>query len=540
MAAGAQGIRAGKAFVEMFLKAKPLELGLDAVVKRLKTFSETAAKYGAVAIGSGLGLIAPVLGTLTKAIERTERIGDVADVFNLTAESASKMVSAFEIAGGSIDDLEKSLAKLTKANTSGRPLDEFLLDVADALGDIDDANQRFAAASDIFGDKFARSFIDTGGDVKALLGNAPAVTKAQIDQAKAVRMEWTRTGIEFQNATLPILTSLGPALQTVTGFLQRNAQYIPSIAALGAGLVGLGVALTGVSVAASAAAAVLSGIAFLATPMGLLAAAVVAGAVAWGAYSKGATNAKDGVVDAVGGITDAIKGGDLETAMEIVTVGMERLWVGLLQELRTAWIGFQKWLMDRQTSLAKWIAKLNPTEKGTVDTKKITELEGRLKGSNNDIEQDWLRRRIALLKDNRSETEKIVDELTRMNTEESNALDKLDARDPNFARAAALDARLVELRAKAATAANRAATPTAAPATAAAAATAPVKAAMADAASWLNSQTSAAWGSFTGSSGNLRSPEKAFQDKQLDLETEGNKLLNGINEKLGNIKPFTL
>lgn len=535
MAANAGGIRAGRAFVEMFLKAKPLDVGLDAVAKRLKAFSETAAKYGAIAIGGGLGLLAPVLGTLTKAIERTESIGDVADVFGLTADSASRLASAFEIAGGSIDELEKSLAKLTKVNTTGRPLDEFLLDVADALGEIDDPTQRFAAAADLFGDKFARNFIDTGGDVKGLLGNAPAVTRQQIDQAKAVRMEWTRTGIVLQNATLPILTSLGPAIATVSGFLQENAHYIPSIAALGAGLVGAGMALTGLSVVASGAAAALTSIAALASPMGLLTAGIVAGVAAWAKYTDAGQTAAKEVGWALSqfgqtweDVKAALASGDLETAMKIAGLGMERAWNRSLDALKD---GLKKTLAGAQKDLAAWM--VTPTINGTKleDHWAFKVWNPILARSMKTTAKD----REALAKDIRSEPTDVVspDEAARRSARDidsANAITKL--KDEAAARAAKAAAEKVakdqaDAAKKAATAAQAAAVP--------AMAAAPMKAV-----NWLNSQSSAAWGSFTGSSGSLQNPAKAFQDEQLKLETEGNKLLADINAKLGGMKPWTL
>lgn len=325
--ASAGGIRAGGAFVELFTKDTALQKGLKAASAKVKSWSETVAKGGAGLVAGGTAILAPIIGLLTNAIGRAEKIGDVSEVFGLSAESASKMASAFEIAGGSIDELEKSLGKLALANVDGRPLDKFLLDTAKALNEIEDPSQRFKAASEIFGAKFARNFIDTGGDIAGLLGGAPMISAEQIASAKAFRMEWTTIGIVLQNSTLPLLKVMGPALQRVGAFVRENAGVIPIFAGIGAGIVASGVALLGFSAALKGVSIGLAGLAFLSSPIGLVTAAVVAGAAAWLTWSEDGRDAIGRVSESWNGIVAAISSGNLEAAFRVVTAGLNIEWI---------------------------------------------------------------------------------------------------------------------------------------------------------------------------------------------------------------------
>lgn len=354
--ASAGAIRAGAAFVELFTKDSKLKAGLDMASIRLRTWAKNVAKLGHIAFGTGVGILAPLTALLAKGVGRAEQIGDVADVFGLTAESASKMASAFEIAGGSIEELETSLSKLALANKEGKPLDEYFRDVAKELSEIDNASERFQEATKIFPKGFARNFLDNGLDVIGLLNSAPALSSDSIANAKAFRMEWTRVGIVFQDSLLPVLSQLRPYLQTVSTTLQQNARYLPALMAGGAALVGIGVGLYGVStilsVASMGLAALGVAVGAILSPLGLLTAGIVAGGLAWVAFSdKGGESIlklKDfsefsfaEIRDGWATVVKAFAAGDLELTGKIAFLSLQIEWAKMLGRMKEAAIAWK-------------------------------------------------------------------------------------------------------------------------------------------------------------------------------------------------------
>ncbi len=190
----------------------------------------------------GDGRLTPFSVLVGKTIGRAENIGDVADVFGLSAESASKFASAFELAGGSIDELEMSLAKLAKANVDGKPLDQFFLDTAKAIGDIDDATERYAAASDIFGEKFAKKFLDNGLDVPACSRRRRPFRRTTSPTPK--RSAWSGRGSASRSKTrCSGAPSPQPFIQKAGQLVTAYAPVLPVVGAVAAGVGALGVGL---------------------------------------------------------------------------------------------------------------------------------------------------------------------------------------------------------------------------------------------------------------------------------------------------------
>ena len=311
------------------------------------------SKIGGASLGVGLAGVVPLLGLLKSGAERAEQIGDLADVFGMTPESASKLASAFEIAGGSIEEFEMSLSKLAAVSKGDEPLDETLLRVADALGEIDDAAERFQAAKEIFGAKFAGKFIDNGGDIKGLLADAPALTKQQIEQSKQLNQEFAKTGIVLKSALLPVLEILLPIVKAGAEFVRQNAALLITVLAAAAGLATFG-AVAGAAGLALSAIATAAGVVL--TPVGLLVAAVIGlgahlatttdeGKASLAAFGETFRQVADVAVEAWGGIAAAIKSGNLELAMEIAGKGITAIWAELMLGLRKGWNDFVRWLV---------------------------------------------------------------------------------------------------------------------------------------------------------------------------------------------------
>jgi hypothetical protein len=523
----AGGIRAGGAFVELFTKDSALVKGLKSASGKLKSWSSEMGKIGAGGLAAGASILAPVTALLTSGIGRAEAIGDVADIFNLSAEAASRMASAYEIAGGSIDELQVALGKLTKTNTTGRPLDEYLLSVADALGEIDDASERFTAASEIFGPKFAAKFIDTGSDLRGLLSSAPILSKTELDNAKAFRMEWSRVGIVFQNSILPVLGYLKPALAETSALLQRNAAYLPAVAGIGAGLVALGTGALAASAGLSVAGMGLAGLAgiagAIASPIGIATVAIAGGTAAWLKYTESgqsalrslnatATDVWANISSGWQGVQNALEAGDLGLAAQIGLGALEVEWERIMASMKTAWIKLGAFLKEAGVAWAfaiesAWTQAIGNLAVGIAS---IGEQIGALdKGTTKGVHKDNKAALGAL-------REQAALDSQRIGAEKAAAIEAAEA---NLRAAKENVAKLIE-DAKVRNAAGGRDIPALEPAMAAA-----------------NGFGTSSKGAFNfGNAGQFfGGANGGFQDKQLKLQEDLKKEMQGVNEALRNI-----
>ena len=64
MAASAQGIRAGRAFVELFADDTKLVRGLRAAERKLQAFGASVQTIGKSMFGLGSAVVAPILGAV--------------------------------------------------------------------------------------------------------------------------------------------------------------------------------------------------------------------------------------------------------------------------------------------------------------------------------------------------------------------------------------------------------------------------------------------------------------------------------------------
>jgi hypothetical protein len=350
----------------LFTKDSRLKMGLKSASDMLKAWGAKMAAAGGVLIGAGSAIAAPLAGLLKSAVGRAEHIGDVSDVFGLTAESASKMASAFELAGGSIEELEMALGKLALANSEGKPLDEFFKEQAKAISEIDDATERYQAAAGIFGNKFARTFVDNAGDVLELLDKAPSLTQTALAQAKAFRMEWTRIGIVLQDGMLPVLRVLNPISLRVSEFAKQNVGLLPTITAVSVGVIGAGAALVGFGAVLSAAGVIVgalgTAVGVILSPLGLLTAGLVAGGLAWVAFSQRGGSAIVGfgdqaaiafgrMKDAWVGVKDSLEAGDWSLTLRLVGAELNLVWLESTANISNTW---GKMLGTMREALVAW------------------------------------------------------------------------------------------------------------------------------------------------------------------------------------------
>jgi len=369
--ANTQGIRAGKAYVEIGTDNKALTKGLRAAQKQLETFGKGVRQIGQGLVAASAGIITPALLATQTFSEMGDAVAKMAKRTGVSVEALSELGFAAGLSGSSVEDLEKGLKKmartvqdaaggmatakdalagvgLTAEQLQKQSPEEQFKTLAQAFSQITDASKRAALAQEIFG--------RAGTQLIPLMDEGAAGIEAMQEQARALGLTIsteTAADAELLNDTLDILKrslkqvvfQIGAALSdTVVGaanavtrfvtgaiaWVKSNKQVIvtvfqvaAAVGAVGAGLIGLGVTLTvagkaiGVAFAAFAAAkAVVLGIgtvlAGLLSPVGLAVAAITGLGVAAVYYSGIAGKAlewlKEKFRTLAGFVSDAVGG----------------------------------------------------------------------------------------------------------------------------------------------------------------------------------------------------------------------------------------
>ncbi|MBA2224578.1 phage tail tape measure protein [Thermogemmata fonticola] len=331
--ATASGIRAGAAYVELFVKDSRLVKGLNVTVAKLKAFGAAVTALGAKLTGLGVTLAAPLFGAVKLFSDLGGDMKDLSDRTGVAVEALSQLRYAAEQSGASTDDLEKALRTmsrniieaargsaqaqrslgrlgLTIADLTGLSPDQQFELIADRLSRIQNPAHRATLAMEIFG--------RTGANLLPLLSSGAEGIRELRDEADrlglTMRTEDAAAAEAFgdaldalwkalKQAAFSVGAALAPAIQQVAqwitrvvtligGWLQENRALIRIIGAVVAGIVGVGATLlvlgpllsaigsaiglvTFALSAATTAVSLLGGaIAFLLSPIGLVVAAV--------------------------------------------------------------------------------------------------------------------------------------------------------------------------------------------------------------------------------------------------------------------------
>ncbi len=331
--AGAKGIRAGRAFVELGVSDK-LTAGLRAAQRRLQAFGAGVRSIGLRIAAIGVAGLAPLAASVKAFSDTGDALDKMSQRTGLSVESLSELGFAAEQSGADLETLEKGVRTLQRTiNDAERglstaedaladlglsaeqlrgltPEEQFKL-VAEALSRIEDPSKRAALAMQILG--------RAGTQLLPLMQDGARGIEELQDQARSLGLTVsteTAKDAALLNDTLNILwrvlkngvfvigSALAPAVidlsnavtravVTVTQWVRENkalvvtaAKVAVAVAAAGIAIVGLGLLIGGVGavfrVLASAVGAVGTAIGFigailgaLLSPIGLVVAAVI-------------------------------------------------------------------------------------------------------------------------------------------------------------------------------------------------------------------------------------------------------------------------
>lgn len=341
----AQGIRAGRAYVEMGTEDSRFVAGLKSAQKRLDSFAKNMAKIGAGVGAVGTSIVAPIVGaafqfqaTGDELAKMSQRTGMTAEALSELRHAAGQSDLAFEDMGkavtksqqlidgamsgnqGNIDKLAK--LGLTAESLAGMTPDQQLEVFADRLAAIDDPATRASRAIEIFGEDGrkmlpmlaggAAGIADLRAEARALglqMSTEDANAAASLGDAwsrltKSANMIVTRIGGAVAPALQYVMDLITPLASAVSKWVDQNRSLVVTVLAVGATLMGVGAALitvaglaAGLSMAIGGAMTagtmlmtVLGGIAsvlgFIASPIGIVSALLVAGAAYWLMYTE--------------------------------------------------------------------------------------------------------------------------------------------------------------------------------------------------------------------------------------------------------------
>jgi len=331
--AGAKGIRAGRAFVELGVSDR-LTRGLRAAQRRLKAFGAGVRSIGTRIAAIGTAGLAP----LAASVRSFASAGDVLDKMSrrtgISVEALSELGFAAEQSGADLAALEKGVRTmqraindlgrglstqtdafgdlgLTMADLEGRSPEEQFKLIAERLSRVEDASKRAAIAQMIFGragtqllplmQDGARGIEDLQEQARSLgltISTQTAKDAALLTDTLNIMWRVVKQGVFVVGSALAptvidLTNAVVRAVVTATQWVRENkalvvtvAKVAAGVAAAGIAIIGLGLLIAGVGAVfgllAGAVGAVGTALGFIGTalgallsPIGLVVAAVV-------------------------------------------------------------------------------------------------------------------------------------------------------------------------------------------------------------------------------------------------------------------------
>lgn len=400
MASNAGGIRAGLAYVEMYLKDNPLTRGLDRAQKRLAAFGAGVKGVGVKVAGIGAALGAPLVLAAKKFSDYGSELNDMSERTGVSTDALQELGYAARLSGAGMEDVEqgvKFMQKSLEAAAGGgkeakeafkelgltaaelqklSPEDQFAA-VAEKLSAIEPAAKRTSVALQLFGKGGQRLIPMLNGLAAARqefkdmgLGLSPADVKRADEfgdnigrMTDAIKLAVVAVGSGLEPAISGFLSNAMSGITTVGRWVKENQGLASSLLAVAAGIAAAGVSLIVLGEVAEGLGVILGGLGtvfgvagkalgLLLTPTGAAVAALLAlGAGAGVAFF---TMTKEGqqatqqigmffsdlaqtVAQAWAGISDALEVGDLSAAFEIATAAANVAWKRFMASIGGSW-----------------------------------------------------------------------------------------------------------------------------------------------------------------------------------------------------------
>ncbi len=400
----AQGIRAGRAFVELFADDSKLVRGLRAAQRKLRKFGASVRAIGARVLAGGAAFAAPLAGAVKVFASAGDQLNKMAIRTGISAESLSQLAFAAEQSGASLEAVETGLRNMQRSILDAErglstatdalarlgltvddlkglsPEEQFKL-LADRLARVEDPTMRAALAMKLFGRSGTQllPLLSQGAaGIEALQQEADrlglTISTEQAQAAADFADAWNRIKRQLKAAVVQIGGALAPTLTRVLEIMKNYGKVVidwlaehkrliliiggvvTAVLAGGAALFGLGVAIGAVGTVFGAVASALtligSLLGALLSPIGLVIAGIVglatylltsteAGAEALAWFGQQFQVLKKTALAAFQGIGDAIAAGDIGLAAKILWLTLKMEWQKGINWLQAKWLAFK-------------------------------------------------------------------------------------------------------------------------------------------------------------------------------------------------------
>lgn len=353
-------IKAGGAFVELFVRGAKFDQGLATYQAKFQSFGAGMSKMGAVVAAAGAAILAPLAAAVHHFSEVGGDLNDMAHRTGLAAEKLAFLKYAADQTGASIEDIEKAIKFAAKNGFSPENFEA----MAEEIARIPDPAARAARAMELFGKSGTMliPMFEELADLQARwtrLGIGP--TKESIALADELGDLWgdlkasaAAIAYEIGAALAPAMKELAqmvaPMVSQMVKWIRENPQAVVMLGALAVAAVAFGTALVVVGGAIAAAAAAIGvllteGAAIIATIafIGIAVTAAVVAFLRWTTvgqrlfafFTKGLKGLSDLFAKTFKGVGDALKAGDIETAWKLALMGMTAHWQRFMAKVLT-------------------------------------------------------------------------------------------------------------------------------------------------------------------------------------------------------------
>lgn len=402
--AASKGIRAGKAYVEVFADNSKLVRGLRMSSKHIQQWGNEIRNIGLklTAIGSAIAL--PLLKASSIFSEMGDDVAKMAKRTGLSVKAVSELGFVASQSGTDIENIEKSIRKmqmsiydasrglaetteafkalgLTTKDLQGlSPEEQFYL-IAQKLSQVKDASLKAALASRIFGragTQLLPMLEDGVNGIDALRKKAQELGLVMSDEDVKSAEIWNdsldalvrtlKMGLFKVGAALaPVLTKMADTFATITAkvnkFISENRGLVILVAQIAAGLVAAGLALTIFGVSLSGLGLILgkisvmfklmgTAITFVLSPMGLLITALAGAVAAFVYFSDNVGNVIDWLKgkftelysdfsESISAMSNLLAQGDIAGAAKILWLLLKMEWQKGVNYINGLWLNFK-------------------------------------------------------------------------------------------------------------------------------------------------------------------------------------------------------
>lgn len=197
---------------------------------RMRNIKDTATKSLAAlaAVGGALGGV--LVASTKQAIDAADRIGELAEMAGVSAESMSRLGYAAKLSATDVDTVAKALAKLAKGGA--KDSQAALLGLADQVAALDDPTARVALAAEQLGERLGPGLVPLlslgSKGIAELTEEADAlgvtISNTTAAAAGAFNDQIDRLGFAVQGFRNTLAEALLPTLSALADELLKNAK----------------------------------------------------------------------------------------------------------------------------------------------------------------------------------------------------------------------------------------------------------------------------------------------------------------------------